>query len=366
MSKKTEKQVLKFNDVCYFEGYFYFSSNQFNGLFRWKKGDKKPEFLCMFEKELTLQDNMHSHILVHDRKLYFIPFNGSKISVYDVDKKQMNYIEITAHIEQKAKVANAFIIDDKMYLVPTDNIDDFRIVDLKDYSITPWESVIEEVKKLEITYYCDIFESILLNDKILISVFETGTIIEYGIYDDKVNVINYENFKFGSLSSVDNKCYATTLDGKICVLSEDEKISVELDTEEKIRYFFKLCEDKEYIYALPCFGEDIYIKDKKENKWADIKNEMPKECKPDYLGEPMFWGTVESESGVMLFPKSFNRILDVNGKNVLAYEVMLDENMNGAKESIKSCFKKADTCRREIIQEKYYLDLSDFLSIVKE
>ena len=83
MSKKTEKQVLKFNDVCYFEGYFYFSSNQFNGLFRWKKGDKKPEFLCMFEKELTLQDNMHSHILVHDRKLYFIPFNGSKISVYD-------------------------------------------------------------------------------------------------------------------------------------------------------------------------------------------------------------------------------------------------------------------------------------------
>lgn len=359
-------KIFKFNDVCFMEGWFYFSAIEFNGLFRWKEGQPKAEFVSSFDGEQTLQENLHSHVVLYERKMYFIPFNGSGVSIYDVDSGKMDFVSITGDIGTKAKIATAFIMECKLYLIPTNNVNDFRILDLQKGEMGNWEELTARLKELRVDYYCDVYGAVLKNNEIYITIFGTGIIVKFNLLNNCFKKMFYENHKMGNISLIGEDCYITTCDGRIYKLNEQDDMILELDLETKTRYFFKVCENKESLFAIPCFGDSLFMKKKKSNNWICMKDLLPKEFKRQNQGEPLVWGHQNVAGKLFLFPKASNRILAIEEDCVIFYNLEMVSSMNGIKKSLvrRNIYTKEG--ETSVMYESGFMDIKDLISVIME
>lgn len=129
--------------------YRYFSSIDFNGLFRQKIGNIYCEFISFFEKEDLDQVNLHRRVFFNESSLFFIPYRGRGISEYNLMTKEMNYFPLFNNSNKKLfYYSQAHLIEDGILLVPENEKTDFIIFYLKKRKCKILNGIWESIKKI--------------------------------------------------------------------------------------------------------------------------------------------------------------------------------------------------------------------------
>lgn len=134
------------------KGYMYFSARNYNALMRTELKTGKTEFLCNFEKELPME-GLHVKAVNFQNEIWFIPLYGKYITIYDIEKNTLDYLEVPGKeldadfcreycIEYNDNIIVPKFIDagwiDKefLYLVPM-GIDTLSFLDLQRRTVQP-------------------------------------------------------------------------------------------------------------------------------------------------------------------------------------------------------------------------------------
>ena len=138
--------------------YLWFSNNTFNGLFRFDFNNNKIEFMDFFPNELINQINTHKKCFVYNNKLVFLPALGNFISIYDIEEKSFNTIELGFATNNNCdKVADAVLIKNQLYIVPISQNDDLAVLNIDNYTITIVPEFMQSIK-----HSCNLHEGFLV------------------------------------------------------------------------------------------------------------------------------------------------------------------------------------------------------------
>lgn len=103
----------------------YASDFERNGLFEVDIKTGKSRYIELFPKEGIMISGLHSHCEWVDNKVYFIPSAGKNISIFDIDSKEIESIEIPAvstkqnwGYKPKLKFSKAILYNDYLWLIP--------------------------------------------------------------------------------------------------------------------------------------------------------------------------------------------------------------------------------------------------------
>ena len=86
--------TMRYFDAITVGDYRYFSEASLNGFFRQNIIDNEIEFIGYFLGEDIEQELLHREIIYIGEELFFIPFNGRKVGVYNLAQKSFDTIEI--------------------------------------------------------------------------------------------------------------------------------------------------------------------------------------------------------------------------------------------------------------------------------
>lgn len=101
VSKDSRRIPLRINKFFDDGDYKWFTSLDYNGVYRIKNGKKEVEFIGYFEKEPLSKSNLYIDIVAYKNKLVFVPGTADVISVYEKDT--MKWITIHFELDESKK-----------------------------------------------------------------------------------------------------------------------------------------------------------------------------------------------------------------------------------------------------------------------
>lgn len=117
MSKYLKNVEFSINTFITFENYVYMADCHSGGLYLYTISDKKIEVLCNIAENSQENESLYIKIVRYKSELYFIPYNAESVCVYDIDTKQVRYIELPESIcALRGKFYTATIVDNRLYL----------------------------------------------------------------------------------------------------------------------------------------------------------------------------------------------------------------------------------------------------------
>lgn len=118
------------------DGYAYFSSWFYNGLFKVEILTGRTTFLGYFEGEKLSQGNIHWELLLKNGRIYFLPKMGRHMHIYKLSDRSMERVEIRSDSE-KAFVAGEVILGEDFFaFIPIEKNYPVRKVDLETFAVT--------------------------------------------------------------------------------------------------------------------------------------------------------------------------------------------------------------------------------------
>jgi hypothetical protein len=115
---KAREQNLLFMDGHIDGAYMYFSARNFNGLFRIAIGTDTAEFLGHFKEEEILKKNLHRQVVCINNQLYFIPYTGKGISIYDKAANTFSFAGMEG--QEVFFISRAYAINSDILMIPSD------------------------------------------------------------------------------------------------------------------------------------------------------------------------------------------------------------------------------------------------------
>ncbi len=116
---------LVFNVIAIKGDVGYASDFERNGLFEVNIKTGKSIYIGLFPKEEIMTSRLHSYCEWVDNKVFFIPSAGNNISIFDVDSKEIETIEIPAVSKKqnlgykpKLKFSKAIPYSDYLWIIP--------------------------------------------------------------------------------------------------------------------------------------------------------------------------------------------------------------------------------------------------------
>ncbi len=238
--------------------FIYFSLLRCNGLYSYNMKTGKIDFISYFEKESYKQEELHLYSLMYENKIYFIPYMGRYITVFNPENNRLEYIECKAN--NKCSYYKAFIYNDELWLIPQlldrdeKKEDKIRVVDLRNNSFKNVDQLNNYLTGISEYFFS--FGS-CSNDKLLwIAIYGTNKIAQIDMSSGSYNVILCdESVKLSTIDYVDN-CFFISQTGS-------EKLwKIDLKGRSIMSYSGT---DKEYIgrsrlyNCIRKIGEKIYI-----------------------------------------------------------------------------------------------------------
>lgn len=111
---------LLFGDCIKVENNLWFSAANYNGLYCYNLDTKKTIRIADFPNEDLMQWDLHHNMYKYQDSLIFIPYNGGKISIYNIKKEEFTQIEIP-HLKANYKVYPDYmagtLYDDTLYVI---------------------------------------------------------------------------------------------------------------------------------------------------------------------------------------------------------------------------------------------------------
>lgn len=114
----------------------YYSACDFNGLMMMDLKTGIINYLEMFEQEPPLKQKIHKKSLYYNNKLFFIPYNSTRLHIYDLKTKIQSYIEVVDDIKSGG-ISDAHIHYGKLYLFPLKSKQCAKILDLQSGELYP-------------------------------------------------------------------------------------------------------------------------------------------------------------------------------------------------------------------------------------
>lgn len=93
IENSTDGEILRMENMCEANECFWFTSYNYNALFKMRKSEYEAQYVCSFPNEES-KKRMYSSIFSYGSKIYCIPLSANSIGIYDYEKEEAVSIEI--------------------------------------------------------------------------------------------------------------------------------------------------------------------------------------------------------------------------------------------------------------------------------
>lgn len=207
------------------ENEVYFSSANFNGLFRMNLSSRKMEYITKFEHCPKYQRAFYGRQHLAGDKIYFVPIGADELAIYDTKNSKLEYMDVD---KGKNGILGSFIENQYLWLLMREYPNRMVRLNLENYekeeNSLDWEYIFsqigEDVRKEAGFHDSPFLQTVYENDTIwYIPNYCSGRLISYNIRTKQtcVHILpGYEQEKIHSIAVKD--------DVMIVVLKDKKKI----------------------------------------------------------------------------------------------------------------------------------------------
>lgn len=277
------------NNLNYIASYVYedkrfFSNIEYNGLFAEDITTHHIEFVSFFENEMYTERFIHRDVIGVGERLFFIPFFGKGVSVYNSLSKKMRFVEINA--KKNFSVVAAYLFKDKIIIVPSEISCGLFCLDINTLTINKigLNITIDLSDKL-----VDLFGTCMYENKLYIAIYEDKQILEVDLesYDTVIHSL-VGDYSIRNISIVDDKMWIVLLNEQSAIRVDlhnfnDIKVTpiiIESDNERLLR----VIEWNDEIIVLPGNDKFLYKYDNESQIFKKINKEIPSGFYGDIVG----------------------------------------------------------------------------------
>lgn len=200
-----DERTLYFSAGTIVEDELWFSTNNFNGLFKMDLKSNTIRYVTQFSLESKTQVELHSDMVAAGEYLYFIPSNGKYITVVNKQSGHMKYFEIRQG-NVKLKFCSAYIKGEQLWVFPN-RYNAIVKINLITEEIEYFEEWYHELKQ-KIGSICDIgFEGKeIVDETVWLTCPHTNIILSFDL--------NTQNYMIHNVGAVGNRYSDLLYDGK--------------------------------------------------------------------------------------------------------------------------------------------------------
>ncbi|WP_029201249.1 hypothetical protein [Oribacterium sp. NK2B42] len=264
-----------FMSAAVLDNKIFFSDQVRNGLYYYDINLDDTKFIGHFENESMTQIDIHRKVIRNGNSLFFMPYYGRNIHIFNNESDSIKYVEI---FEAKGKLqhfSNAIKKDGKIYIIPfflDIPLIEFDIKTCK-YEQNNWimskinaDLLKANNSKTEESYYLDIYNSCLINDKLILSIIGLNMLFICNLDKGDIETIRLnEGTKIRSINAIDGCIYITSLDSRNIIkydLIKGESRTFRCDDLPiKQAPFTQVVKVNDKIVALAGYMDDSYLLD---------------------------------------------------------------------------------------------------------
>lgn len=354
--ENTGRGKLRFCDAYVNEKYMYFSARNFNGFFRLELGKAEADFIGYFKDEEMLQKNLHRQVVCVDDKLFFIPYTGKGVSIFDIKKGTFSFVKIKEGII----VSRAFVMDEDIIMIPSTLDSHFVLFHTKNNTYEIMESLESQISVLrenQELHFLGLYGSCMSGYKIYLSGIK-GKILCVDLKNDKIKCYDLpKEYCIRNLYFDKNETGFLLLDNSQVVQWNirnnkwQEYGIMDADGKNYPRYMTILGWNT-HILLLPDHAKGIWELDQDKNEWFEKKHYLSKEFRRDTVEGSLFAGYRFLDGKLVLFPWSGNGILVLTETGSEFYEVLCPDKVVNKIRKIQDDTIKEQVANHDIIYER--------------
>lgn len=183
----------------------YFSLLKCNGLYSYNMKTGKIDFISYFEKE-SLKEELHLYSVLYENKIYFIPYLGRYIAIFNPENNHIDYIE--CDVSDQCSYYKAFIFNDNLWLIPQLLERDekkekkIRVVDLRNNTFLNVDQLNNYLTGISKYFFS--FGACSNDNFLYIAIYETNKIVKIDMASGSFDVILCdESVKLSTVDYVD-------------------------------------------------------------------------------------------------------------------------------------------------------------------
>lgn len=225
----------------------WFVSQEYNGIYRFSIDDYHEATLEIQFKEDSYKPELYGYIEEWDNQLILSPLNAKKIAIFDIDTREMKYINLPEEIENE-KYLYCKVYNNLAYFIGQYSNVEIIKLDLKTGILQKSDCIPNKIIGIDDKLLIGCIET--FDNKILISI--KNIILEYNMVNGLCKILNINNEISEQISTIWNN------NGKILIAFEHqvcEWIPATNKFKKIVNLFIK------QIYKIICNDEFIYIFD---------------------------------------------------------------------------------------------------------
>jgi len=376
-----ENYMLKFENLYDDGDVFWFTSYDFNALFKMNKDTWKAEYMGMFPDEDELGLRLYADIIEHDNKLYFTPMGAREIGVYDKLRKEFSKISFDnlqiRFLEgcRSWSFYSAHLVEECIYFMPLERtaVLKYDIRNDKISAVHKWVSVITDVYNL--TAERLVFKSLLKGHCIYAPIAGCNLVEKINLATGEAKVYEVgrkDSTYFDICTFYDNYIIAPLSGEEIIIWSDIGSTinTINLDKDKSgIYQIFSLLNYQDSVYVFPYqYGEFLKIINKKEetvaiaednlNQTEEIKGRHPTDSR--YVGS-----RIGTDGHIYLYDTIDKKMMeyDIETGKIRKQAIFLEPQIKKIiTEKIKNFF--IEKMREpELFVEQYAYNIVDFLTV---
>lgn len=325
---------LHFRDA-YIDGeYLFFSADNFNGLFRYKKGEGKAELLGYFSEYPSYKKNLHRQVVDIDEKLYFIPYEGKGIDIYDKNTGKLSFVKIQRDGMNELQISRAFVMENDIVMVPSDIKIPFIIFRTKEntYELRRYfqGKIMDYFHGFETVHFA-LYSSCILEKKLYLAVSDSNVILCINLEDEQVSVVELKkNYRIRNMCICEKDLYLTMTDMYTVVkldtdINKCDEYEIKNTWNEDGLPFVTVFQWKDHLLLLPNRADDILELDKEKKEWCKKSKYIPEDFCRVTRARSLFLGYQCTDDTLWLFPNAGNGMICVTGGKGKLYKIDYSE-----------------------------------------
>lgn len=268
----TQRNLI-FSDCVKIGHDIWFSSLNYNGLYKYNIKEKQTEWIAYFPNEMKTKKWLFKSIKLWEDKLVFVPYYAEAVYLYDIKGKFFTVINImNIALLKKYKNVNKFeccgMYENKLYLIGCGypgvlkiNLDTSEVVEL---DIFP-------KRMLKESNNGSFFGSSAVADKNILyfTCCSTNEIIQFDMKTEKVNIkmVGNTNNRYRNIFKGNNGYYLSVYDNdNIIHWNIEDNFAIEINVAFNKHYCGRgLCETERFLWIICLVSNEICRVDKKDN-----------------------------------------------------------------------------------------------------
>uniref|UniRef100_UPI0040571610 hypothetical protein n=1 Tax=Agathobacter sp. TaxID=2021311 RepID=UPI0040571610 len=368
------QNYLQFYDACKIGKNLYFSAKEFNGLFKYNIDEEKVELISRFYDEHLWKKNLHHQIIRFDHKLYFIPYNGNGISVYNLIMNKIDFISLS--VKEENSISRAFLCKNKILLIPMHSLDllgYYNIITGEMESLQGLRSKIELIlgDDFREAIYFDMYGVCKVDDKLFLIPYRQNIVCCIDLVSLEIDIMKIGEEKLDNIIFHGGELWITSAEKsrvyRVEFITKKFKIYDIPTSCEEIRPFFRVESMDNKLILLPCYDTNIYIYDKENDAWQMCDNVSRERPEHKDILSTLLCNGVMIERKNYFFPVADDGIWILNEKNQIYQKKKLSCEkyiIEEVRESYKVFIEFSK--KRHLIINETDLELEMFLNMLEK